>query len=660
MSDDQRKQSRHSQDVLDSWKEIAGYLHRNVRSVQRWEKSERLPVHRHLHRERASVYAFKTELDQWLRQRESKSGARSWGWFFGSYFKSLLAALALLAAFGLLIRVIYDLSRDTAPPPPKTVPLTSSKGQERYPAFSPDGSAIAFASSGDSESNLDIYVQSLEEGVPQRLTHSKEVEFGPCWSPEGARLAFFREEEQCISARVIPASGGADREVAKLNAGIWRTDWRLWKSSWTPDGEHLLVADREPMDSNSRIFKVSLRDGTKHAVTSPPPGMSDWSPVLSPDGRTLAFLRGGTRDATDIYLMPIEGKRVKPLTSEGEFITGLDWSTDGNSIVYSTHYASSGSHLMRISVSGGEAYPLQFGQTGWEPSVARKGSRLAYSRGSIDTDIWRIDLAEGSVGERKPRRVIASTVFDSDPQFSPNGEEIVFASHRSGSREIWTCAADGSEPVQLTHLETERTGSPRWSPDGRSVVFDTQVAGNWDLFLVHRGGGKSHRLTSQITSEVRPSWSRDGRWIYYASNQTGHWQIWKISSEGARLQQVTQGGGFEAFEGPEGKFLYYTQIFNSVGIWRMPVAGGKEVEFLPNGEERGWAVVDTGIFYVNKEAGKGPVVEFFDFETRQTEEVTELENTSRLGFSALRDGSAILYGRVEHFAFDIFLVEDFH
>src|SRR5437899_12644331 len=56
-------------DRLDSWKEIASYLGREVRTVQSWEKSEGLPVHRHQHARQGSVYAFKSELDGWRDAR---------------------------------------------------------------------------------------------------------------------------------------------------------------------------------------------------------------------------------------------------------------------------------------------------------------------------------------------------------------------------------------------------------------------------------------------------------------------------------------------------------------------------------------------------------------------------------------------------------------
>jgi len=60
---------RASEARLDSWKEIAAYLGRDVTTVQRWEKREGMPVHRHLHDKRGSVYASKGELDAWARSR---------------------------------------------------------------------------------------------------------------------------------------------------------------------------------------------------------------------------------------------------------------------------------------------------------------------------------------------------------------------------------------------------------------------------------------------------------------------------------------------------------------------------------------------------------------------------------------------------------------
>jgi len=62
------------EDRLGSWKEIAAYLKRDVTTVQRWEKREGMPVHRHVHDRIGSVYAFRPELDSWMRGRKLQAG----------------------------------------------------------------------------------------------------------------------------------------------------------------------------------------------------------------------------------------------------------------------------------------------------------------------------------------------------------------------------------------------------------------------------------------------------------------------------------------------------------------------------------------------------------------------------------------------------------
>jgi chromosome segregation ATPase len=66
-------QLEQERDPLDSWKEIAAYLNRNVRTVQRWEKREGLPIHRHVHERASSVSAYKKEIDAWQKQRSRVS-----------------------------------------------------------------------------------------------------------------------------------------------------------------------------------------------------------------------------------------------------------------------------------------------------------------------------------------------------------------------------------------------------------------------------------------------------------------------------------------------------------------------------------------------------------------------------------------------------------
>src|SRR5262245_52433288 len=92
---------------LDSWKEIAAYLKREVRTLHRWEAHEGLPVHRHLHRERGSVYAYKSELDSWWNNRRAKLERPASGVETAGRTSRLRLALALTSLALLLSGALY-------------------------------------------------------------------------------------------------------------------------------------------------------------------------------------------------------------------------------------------------------------------------------------------------------------------------------------------------------------------------------------------------------------------------------------------------------------------------------------------------------------------------------------------------------------------------
>jgi hypothetical protein len=131
------------EDRLDSWKEIAGYLKRGVRTVQRWERVRGLPVHR-LGRQ-GSVFAYKAELDAWwARSRQTDAPAdepersspapRARSRWIGAATLSVM--LVAIVGVALARWVVFRRSDVTVLDP---VPLTSDLGSESDPTLSPDG-----------------------------------------------------------------------------------------------------------------------------------------------------------------------------------------------------------------------------------------------------------------------------------------------------------------------------------------------------------------------------------------------------------------------------------------------------------------------------------------------------------------------------------------
>src|SRR5215467_11838888 len=171
---------------LDSWKEIAAYLNRDVTTVQRWEKREGMPVHRHLHDRMGSVYAFRSELEAWASRRKlraaeddasasvalnppfsPRSPATSKS-STGSRLVWILMAAALLIGGGLwLRRTEYFWRNPIANVRFQTV--TDFGGVARDAAVSRDGHFIAFLS--DRDGQMDVWVTQAVSGEFHNLTH---------------------------------------------------------------------------------------------------------------------------------------------------------------------------------------------------------------------------------------------------------------------------------------------------------------------------------------------------------------------------------------------------------------------------------------------------------------------------------------------------------
>jgi Tol biopolymer transport system component/predicted Ser/Thr protein kinase len=576
-----------------------------------------------------------------------------------------LAAFTLLTA-GAVFWADKWISRDrpskAAASVLKIIPFTSFPGVEMEPSFSPDGKQIAFSWNGPGGDNFDIYVKSLDTGAPLRLTSHPSEDHFPSWSPDGRHIAFIRYGEHADSIMLVPARGGPERILQSVTPTVFRLPGHCL--SWSPDGKLLAFADRDTPLAPSDIYLLSVESRARRRLTAPPAGAThgDGAPAFSPVGDTLAFTRRGSDDKDDIYLVPVSGGEPTRLTSDKAIISGLSWTPDGREIIFSSNRAGA-RHLWQVAVSGGTPERVPAGEEGFETfAVSRQGRLLAYASTISDSNIWRVEArGRKEVSSNQPLKLISSTWMDNGPQYSPDGKKIAFASSRTGKLEVWMCAADGSNPVQLTFFNGPQVGTPRWSPDGREIVFDSTAAGQRDIYVVGVDGSRPRRLTVEPSLDVRGSWSRDGRFIYFGSNRSGEWQVWKVPAEGGPAVQVTKQGGREAFESLDGRFVYYAKG-DVPGLWRVPAEGGEEVKVLDQVRQGAWAVWEQGIYFVNPDARPHLSVEFYSFATHRTTRVAPIAKELFWGAPNLAttgDGRWILYVQVDQTESDIILVENF-
>ncbi len=254
-------------DRLNTWKEIATYLKRGVRTLQRWERDEGLPVHRLPHQKLGSVYAYRHELDEWWKKRgselttagvdEAANKRASFPW-----------PAAIAASCLILIASWRPVAHANVDPQIRIVPVTTFRGSERSPSFSPDGESIAFTWDGENGENTDIYTMRIGATTPVRLTRDPAPDWFPIWSPDGKWIAFLRQIPGALAVFVIPASGGEERKFGEV---AYPVDLPSPAMAWRADSRALILADRKQSGGLYGLIEIAL-DGRRRTLTEPPAG----------------------------------------------------------------------------------------------------------------------------------------------------------------------------------------------------------------------------------------------------------------------------------------------------------------------------------------------------------------------------------------------------
>jgi Tol biopolymer transport system component len=509
-------------------------------------------------------------------------------------------------------------------------------------------------------------------GQPLQLTQMPSFIGSAAWSPDGHSIAYDRvpetstTEEKSVEIVMVPSLPGHEVVLTRCySAGLHGV-------SWSSDGKSLAFSDRERLQDPTAIFLIDKDTLERRRLTTAPKGtLGDSNPTFSSDGKRIAFIRILTEGITQLAVLALDTNKVIVLQTEDSEITGLAWAPNDNDIIYAANKTGI-SGLWRISTSGTKLRALPVGADAVSVAVSPRAHRLAYTRGSLNTNIWRIQF--GVINDQPGMRtkLIASSRQEVQPAFSPDGTRIAFTSNRSGPQEIWLCRSDGSDTTQLTHLANRRTGTPRWSPDGAQIVFDSRQAGHSNIYVVAADGGAPRRITDSKFDSSQPSWSADGKSIYFTFGaplaNSSDTQIWKVPAIGGQAVQVTQHGGEVPLEGPDGKTLYYVNPKNEAEIWQKVLPTGEEqrvTDIFSMSNSMSWQVTKEGIYFADSGFSSSMqqtgAMRFFSFATKKTSTLATLGNPKvAFGISVRDNGRTILYSEADHIGSNLLLVENFH
>ena len=499
------------EDRLDSWKEIAVYLNRSVRTLYRWEKDEGLPVHRHQHKELGSVFAYKSELDAWVSARSPDPDFREQTDQTASAPKSLLTIALALGAAAVVIGVSAYLiasrshtDRTQGKTPVAGLELISTfAGSHRWPSLSPDGRMVAFVS--DAAGTPQVWVKNLGGGVPIQITFGDLPALRPRWSAHGDRI-------------IYSMRGGGIWSVAPLGGEPRRILENGWNADLSPDGQRLVFERSEPvLTAKADGSEVEALPGLQRKFI---PYFGDAWPTFSPDGKSIAVFLGEEGRYGDYWVMPSAGGAPRRLTTDFEEGGAPTWTPDGKSLVFPSARAGS-VNLWRVSIAGGAPEALTTGPgEDLDPVVAPDGRAVFFANVKRTWSVVVHDVKSGvrrTLVEKRTPLVL--------PTYSPDGRRIALAGKNSrGDTHLFVMNADGSNLTPVTDGAGELNIMPRWGSDGETLYF-YQVRPRQTFRSISVSGSGSREiapwsLRRQYRAEVDPR----GRTAVYSVVDQGYLQ----------------------------------------------------------------------------------------------------------------------------------------
>ncbi len=464
--------------------------------------------------------------------------------------------------------------------------ITTSRGLELFPHFSPDGKWIAFTAQYDG--NFNVYVIPAQGGQPRQLTFVPDVgpipeRMGPnneviAWTPDSRRIVFLSRRDTFNSwfghLWTVSVDGGLPERLPIDRGGLL---------AFNADGSQMIY---NRIFRNFRTWKrytggmaqkLSLWNFKTHAyeqLTTDP--WTDTFPMWS--GNTVYFVSDrGPEHRLNLYAMDLKSRAVQQLTHYTDY--DVEWpSLNGGQIVYQYggwlylfDTKTNKSRKLDIQIEG----DLDLARPHWESTVklidsadiSPDGKRAAFTaRG----DVYTVPAEHGAT------RNLTQTpgIREQYVAWSPDGRWVAYVSDRSGEQALYIRPQNGMGPEQeITKGGTEFLMPPVWSPDSTKLAY---ADSSLNLYYVDIHDKKPVLVDTAKYAEITNySWSPDSKWIAYDKTPQNLYPVIELYSlESKKITAATTDfyPSFNPIFDPAGKYLYFISFrtFNEVlGVYDM-------------------------------------------------------------------------------------------
>ena len=473
----------------------------------------------------------------------------------------------VLVAGAALVAAALSVGNDPIPANPALERITSFSTVAEAPAVSPNGQMLAFVAKEPQGPDSQVWIKSLPDGPPQQLTNTPGFKTFPAFSPDGSRIAYTAMgDEWQWDTWVVPIVGGEPRLLMRnANSLRWMPRGGLIFSEFK-QGIQLAIVTSDESGAERRDLWVPELNQMAHQSE------------VSPDGRSviIAYMNPGPLSPEPRACF------VRPLAAEGadqiRLIGGggvpcnmfARWSPDGEWI----YFASGPNEIWREPAGGGtpekvfggpeldltfarvfspfelmptgESLILTAGQNQWnlwlhapsgqETQLTFNGDAYGAQFSQDGGTVYYVAAPRGEAGEvweyrvddgRRQQVCPGLTVSQLEP--SPDGRHLVLQRADDGRRYLWVCRIDGTEPPRRLLDGAVGQRNPLFSPDGSTVYFEQRDRRIWRVGL---DGSDARSISSEIAVYALNSVSPDGEWLSVSHQEESPREAWLYPTSG--------------------------------------------------------------------------------------------------------------------------------
>jgi Tol biopolymer transport system component len=496
-----------------------------------------------------------------------------------------------------------------------------------FPAFSPDGSSVAFSTS--KKGSMEIVLRALAIGAREVAVTSDGLQnVQPAFSPDGRRLAYHSVGRGGIW--LVPALGGVPVQITSFGSNpAWSPDGStlvFQSQSWVGSGEGSSVAGE-----GSTIWLVSADGGEPRRLTSiaevGPGGQGN--PTWSPDGKLISFVAGAR-----VFSVRSDGSGLRQ-TGQGVWARGVVWERSGTSQLW-TGTKDGNWFVWRVPVKPSTGEPTgepevlarggEKAQAWSQPALSPDGKQVAYVTFRTQHEVMEQPMNPDGSPSGVPAPLQTTVAGRKVPlRYSPDGRHLAFGTMRPGEgqslwvmdrekgesrlvaeqadlfwgrawfsngkrigfvapgkrgRSFWSSDVETGDTKEHRPMEEHLFWMPVLSPDGRSLAAHGARQGGLNVFVMDVDGARPSRaLTDDAEGTGWPSWSPDGATIAVELMRGGNTHVGLIPAAGGAVKEIVSSPGQSwpySFSPDGSKVAFAGQRGGVWNVYWAPVGGGAE------------------------------------------------------------------------------------